>query len=255
MSPSESYGMPLTARNLAYSAVILAVVCFGLWGFWQGAIPPAARPAAGRPLIVRYNPRSAGTMGVTWSSVPIGLPNRIGFDGTAERTDARFQAFLTPPPMSVELASEKADLRVDRTAPIREWAEAGLPAPGRYYPVAAEPRVFGPVSGRPRSALTCDWLEGLQGVRWVAGPVFDESLVRPQSRSAGVIAWVALDAAGAAAKVLLEQPSGQPETDRMILRGLYGLRAGPGQGGREGRVRVGLAGGASAGSVNGWEKE
>ena len=81
--------MPLTARNLAYSAVILAVVCLDCGA--SGRAIPGGEPAAGR-LIVRYNP-CAGTMGVTWSSVPIGLPNRIGFDGTAERTDARFQAF------------------------------------------------------------------------------------------------------------------------------------------------------------------
>lgn len=242
MSQTESYIKPISLRNGIYSAIIIAVGCFGPWLFWRSAIPPRWTPPSRPPLTARYSPRTAGAMGVTWSSVPIGLPNRIGFDGAAQREDSKFQAFLTPPPLPVELGVADGDSLANRFGPVLEWADQGRPAPERYVPVPVEAPVFGPPVGRVRSPVEYEWMDALDGVRWISLPSTNILSNRPRGKPLSLTAWVELAPGGWVEQVMLESPSGRPDIDRVVLRGLGFLRAQPDSAKRSGRVRVSLAG-------------
>jgi hypothetical protein len=255
MRLNESYVKPISLRNVIYSAMITVVGCFGLWGFWRSAIPVRQAPLVRSELIVRYTPRTAGAMGVTWSSVPIGLPNRIGFDGAAQREDSRFQAFLTPPPLPVELGGDQKQDLADRFGPALEWAVSGRPAPVRYVPVPVDPPVFAPSSVRGRAPLDYDWMDELRGVDWVSVPVIDSVSLRLGTKPVSLTVWVDLAPGGWVDHVFLESPSGRAEIDRAVVRALMTLRAPPGRTGMSGRVRVSVAGMEPPGSSMAVDKE
>lgn len=255
MRLNESYVKPISLRNGIYSAMITAVGCFGLWGFWRSAIPATRVPRARSEMIVRYTPRAVGAIGVTWSSVPIGLPNRIGFDGAAQREDSRFQAFLTPPPLPVELGGGQQDVSADRFGPALEWANGGRPVPVRYVPVPVESPIFVPTPSRDRSPIEYDWMDDLQGVSWRSAPVIDETALRSRTKPMSLTAWVVLAAGGWVDHVFLESPTGRAEIDRAVVRGLWTLRATPGREGLAGRVRVSVAGTEPSGSSMAVDKE
>lgn len=244
MTPSI-YSIPNSARNMIFSGALILLGWFGLWMFWPSMPVSPQRNLSPRVVMYRYLPRPTGAVGVTWSSVLIGLPNKVGFINTAQKENPRLKDYLKPKPMSVEYASffpgggQEGTPRDD----FMEWARSGRPESGKYTPTPIEQPLF------EEDVMTTGdiYVEVYGDIKRQGGGLTTTPLLKDASTVAAgrwiyVTFHVTTGEKGRVNHVFIETPSGVSDVDQALLKSLYAMQTVTGKGDVSGTVRITIAG-------------
>ncbi len=221
--------------------VLVVVGGITLWGVpwlvWPSGQSSGSKPERRTPPVFRYIRAAQGLDGSTWSPVLMPLPTPDGFS-----KKAAIKEFPNKSLVSV--------LKPKISAPVYMTLESGVSVrpvhPGVSYlrPVEFEPEApqqSGPeeaAGGLPTDPIFRFEIQESLRYRQLSVPALSLMVSNPVDGAAiSVTAAVEIDKQGAVQHVMLEQPSGIPYVDSVIVRGLRAGHGQPGSSNTWGRVK------------------
>lgn len=239
MAVPNPYVIPLPWKNMLLvlgGGLALWVLPWLAWPIRTGA--PGGDPVR-KPPVFRYVKAVQGLGGSTWSPVLMPLPTADGFSKKAAIHEmprkSPVQVFKPKGPDPLYL-----DLKPMAPPPLTGPGMASLESrefePARLPGAAFETRKPGfPGAGKGGQV---EILEGLKARAFEAPMV--GMIPAPAAEFAAISAtvFVEIDRSGRVRHALLEQPSGVPEVDAALLRGVRAGVGRPGEGSASGRVRI-----------------
>lgn len=228
------YAIPLSWRNALLSALVTLALWGAPWMVWPSirAETAVVRP---KPPVIRYIRATEGIDGAAWSPVVFPLPTKEGFSRKAVPPDSGQPMVPVLKPRLAEAAY--LDVVPDRV-PAMDMGLLATSDDMAFHPQASDGEGRSAVAFPRQDELRIEWDDGL-----VQRGFDSQALRRFQPEEAG-LAWLSatvyieLDRQGRVQHVFLENPSGQTNVDRLIVRSLYQGMASPGAEPGGGRVRL-----------------
>jgi len=206
------------------------------WLAWPTGSGAVTGETARKPTVFRYIKGARGLDGSTWSPVLMPLPTSDGF---SKKAAVKEMPKAGPVPVLKPGVPQPSYLDLSPPAlPVLEMpGMASLPG-GEFEPeIDSSKRYEESLAGRD-TGIQVDIPGELKARGFTIPAIPVEKLAETELSTVTVTAYVELDRKGRVQHLLLEQPSGVPAVDALLIRDLRAGVGAPGTGLASGRVKL-----------------